>query len=111
MANVTVAQQQTITGAQRAVTALKALEELTEANNTPDTTWEQYHAARDSATELLIQASGADTEQMRGFVAVLGEYLHMCNVSGVPNLDVWKPAVTMAPEELADYRKATQEAD
>ncbi len=111
MANANVAQQQTIIGAQRSVMALKALEELTEAHNNPDTTWEQYHASMQSTAELLIQASGADTEQLRGFIAVIGEYLHMCQMCGVPNLDVWKPAATMTPEELADYRKATQEVD
>lgn len=111
MADITVAQDQMILGAQRAVLALRAIEELAAAAENPDTTMEQHYASEQSAINELVNASGADNDQMKGFIAGIAEYLHMCNFNGVPNLDVWKPAASMTPAELADYRKAMQESD
>jgi post-segregation antitoxin (ccd killing protein) len=109
--NHTQPQEQMILGAQRSVLALKAIEAFAEATVHPDTTWQQLNASEQSAMNELIHASGANSDQMRGFLSVLGEYLHMVNACGVPNWNAWKPAATMKPDELADYRKAMQEAD
>lgn len=111
MAGINVSQDQMINGAQRSVLALKAIEAIAESDNNPDATWVQSFESDRAASELLIRASGVESDYMRGFMAVIAEYLRMCNTGGVPNLDVWKPAATMTPAELADYRSSMQEVD
>ena len=111
MADPNVSQDLMINGAQRSVLALRAIEALAESDNNPDVTWAQSFESDRAAADLLIRASGVESEYMQGFMAVIAEYLRMCNTGGVPNLNVWKPVATMTPAELADYRSSRQEVD
>lgn len=93
-----------IRGANRAMSAVRAIEAIIQANEYGGSKWEDTWAAEESAANLLVRYSCTDTPFLRGFIGVLADYVSLCSGAGVPNLEVWKPDAAMTYDEIKAHR-------
>ncbi len=99
------ARAEIIRGANRAVSAMRSIEAIIQADESSNSGWVDTWAAEESAADLLVRYSGTDTPFLRGFISALADYVSLCSGAGVPNLDAWKPEATMTIEEIEKHRK------
>lgn len=88
-----------IAGAQAGLNALRAMEAIV-ADGSRD-----YYAERELMVSTLMNAAGTLSPYMRGFIAVLAEYIDLQLGLGAKPAHHWTPEAVMSQTEIISSRK------
>jgi len=91
-------------GALACIDALNIIETIAECSCSEGSIEECFKIKRSAISSVLL-AAGEVTPRVQGVILAMAEYIYACNHSGIPNLEKWRPEVTMTEKDFQEYMR------